>query len=51
MAGSEEQSPAMSTKELVQLIKANGRHPVERDTLYNAVTDYLNYDFEMQESI
>jgi aminodeoxyfutalosine synthase len=40
MAGSEEQSPAMSTADLVELIKSNGRHPVERDTLYNILYDY-----------
>lgn len=44
MAGSEEQTPAMSTAELVELIKKVGRHPVERDTLYNVVTDYTNVD-------
>ena len=37
MAGSEEQNPAMSTEELVMLIKQAGRKPVERDTLYNEV--------------
>jgi len=46
MAGSEEQNPAMSTKELVQLIKAVGRRPIERDTLYNVVTDYSETVFE-----
>ena len=40
MAGSEEQHPAMSTQELVELIKHVGRHPIERDTLYNVITDY-----------
>ncbi|MCJ8209503.1 aminofutalosine synthase MqnE [Mucilaginibacter sp. RS28] len=45
MAGAEEQHPAMSTKELVQLIKNAGRQPIERDTLYNVVTDYTNYEF------
>ncbi|MEO8110778.1 MAG: aminofutalosine synthase MqnE [Ginsengibacter sp.] len=40
MAGSEEQNPAMSTQELVTLIKQAKRKPVERDTLYNVVTDY-----------
>lgn len=40
MAGSEEQNPAMSTEELVMLIKQAGRKPVERDTLYNEVTNY-----------
>jgi aminodeoxyfutalosine synthase len=37
MAGSEEQNPAMSTNELVALIRQAGRLPVERDTLYNEV--------------
>ncbi len=45
MAGAEEQHPAMSTKELVELIKNIGRHPIERDTLYNVVTDYQNVEF------
>lgn len=40
MAGSEEQTPAMSTSELVNLIKQVKRTPVERDTLYNVVKDY-----------
>lgn len=45
MAGSEEQNPAMSTKELVTLIKQVKRKPIERDTLYNIVTDYSDIDF------
>ncbi|MEO5911817.1 MAG: aminofutalosine synthase MqnE [Pelobium sp.] len=45
MAGAEEQHPAMSTKDLVKLIKAVGRKPIERDTLYNIVTDYENVEF------
>ncbi|MBL7920474.1 MAG: aminofutalosine synthase MqnE [Bacteroidia bacterium] len=40
MAGSEEQSPKLSTEELVNLIKTVGRTPVERDTLYNVVKDF-----------
>ena len=48
MAGSEEQTPVMSTKQLVDLISAVGRHPIERDTLYNIRTDYRNYDFEQE---
>lgn len=46
MAGAEEQNPAMSTKELVDLIKHVGRKPIERDTLYNVVTDYTEVVFE-----
>lgn len=34
MAGSEEQSPSMSTEQMVTLIKQVKRRPVERDTLY-----------------
>jgi aminodeoxyfutalosine synthase len=45
MAGSEEQNPAMSTEELVTLIKQVKRIPVERDTLYNVVKDYSKTDF------
>jgi aminodeoxyfutalosine synthase len=40
MAGSEEQNPKLSTQQLVDLIKAVGRTPVERDTLYNVVKDF-----------
>ena len=46
MAGSEEQTPAMSTEELVTLIKQAKRKPVERDTLYNVVKDYSDVDFK-----
>jgi len=46
MAGSEEQTPAMTTQQLVTLIKQVKRKPVERDTLYNVVKDYTNIDFE-----
>ena len=46
MAGAEEQNPAMSTQELVALIKQVGRKPIERDTLYNVVTDYTDVVFE-----
>jgi aminodeoxyfutalosine synthase len=40
MAGSEEQSPTMTTEELVALIAQAGRLPVERDTLYNHIKVY-----------
>jgi aminodeoxyfutalosine synthase len=49
MAGAEEQTPAMSTKELVNLIKNAGRYPIERDTLYNVVTDYNEHQFADEE--
>jgi aminodeoxyfutalosine synthase len=38
MAGSEEQSPKMTSEEIEILIKQAGREPVERDTLYNKIT-------------
>ncbi len=44
MAGSEEQTPAMSTAQLVALIKQVKRQPVERDTLYNVIRDYSDMD-------
>jgi aminodeoxyfutalosine synthase len=40
MAGAEEQTPAMTTEELVELIRQAKRRPVERGTLYNIITDY-----------
>jgi aminodeoxyfutalosine synthase len=40
MAGSEEQNPKLSTQQLVELIKAVGKTPVQRDTLYNIVKEY-----------
>ncbi|WP_018626161.1 aminofutalosine synthase MqnE [Niabella aurantiaca] len=40
MAGSEEQTPSMSTQDLVVLIRQAKRKPVERGTLYNVVKDY-----------
>ena len=44
MAGSEEQNPALSTAQLVALIKQVKREPVERDTLYNEIKNYTNED-------
>jgi len=46
MAGSEEQNPALSTKDLVNLIKGVNREPIERDTLYQVVKDFTNEVFE-----
>ncbi len=45
MAGSEEQNPALSTQDLVQLIKAVNRQPLERDTLYEVIQDYTDHVF------
>jgi aminodeoxyfutalosine synthase len=44
MAGSEEQTPTMTTEQLVTLIKQVKRKPIERDTLYNVVNDFSNAD-------
>jgi len=49
MAGSEEQTPAMSTEDLVRLIKQARRQPIERGTLYNVIQDYYNYEFAENE--
>lgn len=51
MAGSEEQNPKLTTQQLVELIKQVGRTPIERDTLYNVITDYSNYDFSKDEVV
>lgn len=40
MAGSEEQSPSMTTDDLVALIRQVKRQPVERGTLYDVIRDY-----------
>jgi aminodeoxyfutalosine synthase len=40
MAGSEEQTPAMTTEEIVSLIKQVKKQPVERDTLYHVIQEY-----------
>lgn len=42
MAGAEDQNPGMTIDELVTFIKNVGRHPIERDTLYNVITNYAN---------
>lgn len=46
MAGSEEQNPALTTEQLVNLIRRVGRHPIERDTLYGVVKDFKDVTFE-----
>ena len=48
MAGAEEQSPSLSTQQLVELIKNVKRHPIERDTVYNTVKDYNDFVFEKE---
>ena len=46
MAGSEEQTPSMSTAQLVTLIKQVKRQPIERDTLYNEIRDYSKLELK-----
>jgi aminodeoxyfutalosine synthase len=46
MAGSEEQTPSMSTAQLVTLIKQVNRQPIERDTLYKEIKDYSGTNTE-----
>lgn len=48
MAGSEETSPSLSTEQLVTLIRNVGRKPIERDTLYNVVTDFDGVTFDSE---
>ncbi|HHB79713.1 MAG TPA: aminofutalosine synthase MqnE [Saprospiraceae bacterium] len=45
MAGAEEQSPSMTTAEIVNTIRLVGRQPIERDTLYNPIKDYTDEVF------
>ena len=40
MAGSEDQSPKLTSDQLVEIIREAGRIPVERDTLYNKIRVY-----------
>jgi aminodeoxyfutalosine synthase len=47
MAGSEEQTPSLSTAQLVTLIRQAGREPVERDTLYNEIRNFKDIDPNM----
>lgn len=51
MAGAEDQIPKLSTQQLVEMIKQVNRTPIERDTVYNVITDYTNYDFSKEEVV
>ena len=42
MAGAEDQNPALSTGELVDMIRRAGKEPIERDTLYGIVNDFTD---------
>ena len=46
MAGSEEQTPSLSTAQLVSLIRQVGREPIERDTLYHEIRNYKDVPME-----
>ena len=46
MAGAEEKKPALSTKQIVELIKQSNRTPIERDTLYNVLHDFSKEEFK-----
>ena len=48
MAGAEEQSPVMSTKEICELILTAGKIPVERDTVYHTIKNYANVDLDAE---
>lgn len=50
MAGAEEQSPTLTTDQLVALIKDVGRKPIERDSVYNVIKDYSNVDLNAVEA-
>jgi aminodeoxyfutalosine synthase len=50
MAGSEEQNPAMTTAQLVALIKQAKRVPIERGTLYNVIKDYSTVEVAENEA-
>lgn len=51
MAGAEDQNPAMSTPQLIDLVKRAGMRPVERDTLYNVLHDYSVEEFQSKEEV
>lgn len=40
LAGAEDQEPVMSTEEMINMIKAVGRKPIERDSIYNVLKEY-----------
>jgi aminodeoxyfutalosine synthase len=51
MAGAEEQRPSMTTHEIISLIKQVGRHPIERDTLYNPINDFKDAKVEAPQTV
>jgi aminodeoxyfutalosine synthase len=51
MAGSEEQTPVMSTLQLIHLIRSAGYIPLERDSVYNVIHDYSIETFNPEEEL
>lgn len=45
MAGAEDTNPAMSTPQLIDLVRRASMRPIERDTLYNVLHDYSVEEF------
>lgn len=43
MAGSEEQSPSLTTEQFVEMIRSVNRIPIERSSTYEIIRDYENY--------
>lgn len=48
MAGAEEQSPSMTTSQIVELISQVGRKAVERDSVYKELNTYSPNDFNLE---
>ncbi len=46
MAGSEEQSPSMSTEQMIELIESVHKIPIERDSLYHEIRNYQTEPIE-----
>ncbi len=46
MAGSEEQSPSMSTEQMIELIESVHKIPIERDSLYHEIRNYKTEPLE-----
>ncbi|MEP7196800.1 MAG: CofH family radical SAM protein [Saprospiraceae bacterium] len=51
MAGSEEQVPSMSTGQFVELIRSVHKQPIERDSIYNVVQDFKDYELPESQKI
>ncbi|HMX04796.1 MAG TPA: aminofutalosine synthase MqnE [Chitinophagales bacterium] len=51
MAGAEEQSPVMTTRQICELILAAGKQPVERDTLYNHIKSYSHESLDAESGV